>query len=101
MTHPFALRVEPVLARDLADAAAGIVHDPLWMLTRQWQLGEFQGENASSPVKVDVFTAERELAHVDSDAVLAGCPTRGSRRSRGGRLVDSRASTEARPGDSR
>ena len=68
MTHPFALRVEPVLARDLADAAAGIVHDPLWMLTRQWQLGEFQGENASSPVKVDVFTAERELAHADSDA---------------------------------
>ena len=74
MTHPFALRVEPVLARDLADAAAGIVHDPLWMLTRQWQLGEFQGENASSPVKVDVFTAERELAHADSDASLADVP---------------------------
>jgi hypothetical protein len=26
------------------------VHDALWMLTRQWQFGEFQGEDAASPV---------------------------------------------------
>ena len=26
------------------------VHDPLWFLTRQWQLGEFWGEDAGSPV---------------------------------------------------
>ena len=26
------------------------VRDPLWMLTRQWQLGEFRGEDAGSPV---------------------------------------------------
>jgi hypothetical protein len=26
------------------------VRDPLWMLTRQWQFGEFQGEDAASPV---------------------------------------------------
>ena len=25
------------------------VRDPLWFLTRQWQLGEFQGEDAASP----------------------------------------------------
>ncbi|WP_280293967.1 hypothetical protein [Nocardia abscessus] len=25
------------------------VRDPLWMLTRQWQLGEFQGDDAGSP----------------------------------------------------
>ncbi|MGW6841655.1 hypothetical protein [Streptomyces sp. NPDC054958] len=26
------------------------VRDPLWMLTRQWQLGEFRGEDCGSPV---------------------------------------------------
>jgi hypothetical protein len=26
------------------------VYDPLWMLVRQWQLGEFQGEDNGSPV---------------------------------------------------
>lgn len=26
------------------------VRDPLWMLTRQWQFGEFMGEDAASPV---------------------------------------------------
>src|SRR5213592_914870 len=25
-------------------------YDPLWMLTRQWQFGEFQGEDNGSPV---------------------------------------------------
>jgi hypothetical protein len=26
------------------------IHDPLWMLTRQWQFGEFQGEDTGSAV---------------------------------------------------
>jgi len=26
------------------------IHDPLWMLSRQWQLGEFRGEDGGSPV---------------------------------------------------
>src|SRR3954452_14013002 len=25
------------------------IRDPLWMLTRQWQLGEFKGDDAGSP----------------------------------------------------
>jgi len=29
------------------------VHDPLWFLARQWQMGEHQGENASTPVRVE------------------------------------------------
>lgn len=28
--------------------------DPLWMLARQWQSGEFRGENCGSPLKVEV-----------------------------------------------
>jgi hypothetical protein len=30
------------------------IRDPLWMLTRQWQLGEFKGEDAGSAAKVRV-----------------------------------------------
>ncbi|HEX6225533.1 MAG TPA: hypothetical protein VFZ52_14045, partial [Chryseolinea sp.] len=34
------------------------IHDPLWMLTRQWQFGEFQGEDTGSAVfaKVQIET---------------------------------------------
>ena len=28
------------------------VRDPLWFLTRQWQYGEFEGEDAGSPIEV-------------------------------------------------
>lgn len=30
------------------------VRDPLWLLTRQWQVGEFRGEDAGSPVSAAV-----------------------------------------------
>lgn len=29
------------------------LHDPVWFLARQWQMGEHQGENASTPVRVE------------------------------------------------
>src|SRR5260370_16845909 len=33
------------------------VHDALWMLTRQWQLAEFKGDDAGSPIspKISLF----------------------------------------------
>lgn len=31
------------------------VRDPLWMLTRQWQFGEFQGEDAATPVTAQIL----------------------------------------------
>jgi hypothetical protein len=37
-------------AVDFDRALAARVHDPLWMLTRQWLMGEFQGEDAGSAV---------------------------------------------------
>jgi hypothetical protein len=43
-------RLEPrPLARDLNDTLAARLRDPLWLLSRQWQFGEFQGEDAASP----------------------------------------------------
>ena len=30
------------------------MRDPLWMLTRQWQMGEFRGDDAGSPIAAKV-----------------------------------------------
>jgi hypothetical protein len=38
------------------------VRDPLWFLTRQWQFGEFQGEDAASPIDVALGLRSAPLA---------------------------------------
>lgn len=38
------------------------IRDPLWMLTRQWQMGEFQGDDAGSPIFAKVHMATNRLA---------------------------------------
>lgn len=44
-------RLEPrARGNDMAPSLEARVHDPLWLLGRQWQVGEFQGEDAGSPV---------------------------------------------------
>lgn len=44
-------RVEGIpRAHDMSRALRAEVRDPLWMLARQWQLGEFIGDDAGSPV---------------------------------------------------
>jgi hypothetical protein len=52
-------RVEPrARSQDMKAGLEARVHDPLWLLARQWQVGEFAGRDAGSPVGVDVtFTA--------------------------------------------
>ena len=59
-------RLEP-RARE-SDVQIGLqarVHDPLWLLGRQWQVGEFKGEDAGSPVvsrlEADSFGLTRYL----------------------------------------
>jgi IPT/TIG domain len=45
-------RLEP-LARsgDMSDGLRAEIRDPLWLLARQWQVGEFAGIDAGSPVQ--------------------------------------------------
>lgn len=74
MDNWFAATVEPRPAPDWADATRAAVHDPVWFLTRQWQLGELQGENASTPVAVAVRTAERPLRGPGPGHDLAAVP---------------------------
>jgi hypothetical protein len=37
------------------------VRDPLWMLARQWQVGEFAGDDAGSPISATVRTESMRL----------------------------------------
>jgi hypothetical protein len=62
-TQPTAINLQSGLAAPLAD--------PLWLLARQWQFNEFQGEDAGTPlrlkfevqgVKVDAFRAGTDPA---------------------------------------
>ena len=49
------LRLEPICrsGSKLTGISARIA-DPMWLLARQWQMGEFLGEDAGSPVSVEV-----------------------------------------------
>ena len=52
------------------------VRDPLWFLTRQWQFGEFQGEDAGSPIdaRIGYQTGNLDTYHV-ADQPLPYDPT--------------------------
>ena len=50
---------------DLDEGLRARVADPLWMLSRQWQLGEHQGENASSPALAHVRVRRTPLTAPD------------------------------------
>ena len=45
------------------------VHDPLWLISRQWQLGELEGEDAGTPLTVRAVTT---TVPVDRWAAAAG-----------------------------
>jgi hypothetical protein len=54
-TEPELTRLEPQsVSGDPRHGADAVVADPLWMIGRQWQLGELLGEDTGSPVSVRV-----------------------------------------------
>ncbi len=60
-----ALRMEPdSRTTDLTNGIAARTADPLWYLTRQWQISEFEGEDAGSPVDVNVNYKTRSLKSI-------------------------------------
>lgn len=66
MTVTAHLRLEPrPHERNLTEGFGAAVQDPVWFLARQWQMGEHQGENASSPVWVDYLLRQRPIAAAD------------------------------------
>src|SRR5450432_332661 len=48
-------RLEPqTISGDPTPGLEARIHDPLWLLARQWQFGEFEGEDNGSPLLVEV-----------------------------------------------
>ena len=55
-------RIEPrTRKKDFADALSFGVFDPLWMLTRQWQFGGFQGNDCGTAITTKVKVSRRRL----------------------------------------
>ncbi len=56
-------RLEPRARRvDFDSALQARVHDPLWMLARQWQFGEFKGEDSGSPIMAKMARSTTPLS---------------------------------------
>jgi hypothetical protein len=65
-------RIEPrCRSLDLKAGLEARVYDPLWLLTRQWQVGEFQGRATGSPVAA---TVEFNVARIDRFSVAGQAP---------------------------
>jgi len=70
VTYTTWARLEPRLSDpSLAPGLKAAVEDPLWLLGRQWQLGELSGEDTGSPAAIDVF-GSRATVH----RLLLGAP---------------------------
>ena len=47
---------------DLTDALRFRIHDPLWTLSRQWQMGEFRGNDAGTAMSVRYRVASTDIS---------------------------------------
>jgi hypothetical protein len=54
-------------AENFERALAAEVRDALWMLTRQWQMGEFRGDDAGSPVFARIRVATTRITQYQPD----------------------------------
>jgi hypothetical protein len=56
-------RLEPLdQSIDLDASLSAPIADPLWLLHRQWQLGELEGNDAGSPIAVTVARSQSRLS---------------------------------------
>lgn len=52
--------------------------DPLWMLGRQWQFGEFIGEDNGTPIQVDIHFKREFIDHFSELNLSSGTPINGT-----------------------
>lgn len=58
-------RIEPRSRSDnITRSLQAQVRDPAWMLTRQWQVGEFAAEDAGSPIKTSLMTTTTRITRL-------------------------------------
>jgi hypothetical protein len=64
------MRLEPRSRNvDMKVSLQARVYDPLWLLARQWQLGEFQGEDNGSPIMASWRGEASRLTRYHSGAI--------------------------------
>ncbi|MEO7982462.1 MAG: hypothetical protein ABI688_00140, partial [Bacteroidota bacterium] len=51
---------------DYRKALTAEIHDALWMLTRQWQMGEFDAEDAGTAVRSKILTDVQQMTHIQT-----------------------------------
>jgi len=70
-------RLEP-RCRDVGmqEAVRARLYDPLWLLARQWQVGEFEGEDAGSPVLARWRGHSAPITRVHAGVAEPGKPVR-------------------------
>jgi hypothetical protein len=51
-------------SKDFSRSLRAEVRDPLWLLTRQWQTGEFKGDDAATPVGARILTVQQRADRV-------------------------------------
>jgi hypothetical protein len=57
-------RLEPLhRSPEVATGLTARIHDPAWALARQWQFGEFAGQDAGSPVLVELSGRSTLISH--------------------------------------
>src|SRR6266478_2848255 len=65
-------RIEPrCRTNDPAQGLEARVHDPLWLLARQWQVGEFEGRDAGSPV---IASVQSSVSAIDRFSIAGQAP---------------------------
>jgi hypothetical protein len=47
---------------EMQDALQARIHDPLWLLARQWQMGEFKGDDAGSPAAAQLIVRNAPIS---------------------------------------
>jgi hypothetical protein len=64
-------RLEPQCSdADIGASTNARLFDPLWLMTRQWQVGEFQAEDAGSPVQARVRATNAAITRCHFGALL-------------------------------
>lgn len=59
------------LAATLDEGYQALVHDPLWMLARQWQFDEFQGQDNGTPARVSIVSDQLPLTRYRTGATAS------------------------------
>ncbi len=51
---------------DYRKSLSAEVHDALWFLCRQWQMGEFEAEDAGTAVYTKLLAQQQQMTHIDA-----------------------------------